>query len=139
MKSLQEEGAPARCQRPDRTCGLSHVHHETAVRWFASSSPLFATCPFTQGALLRILLRSGSVPNITVGAQVLNGFTGHPNHHFWPDDLGFGSVGWTGVLGHRQVTDAYLAALARHHGGMLASFDRGLVALHTDVATAVPA
>jgi len=31
----------------------------------------------------------------------------------------------TGVIGHRQVTDAYLAALARHHRGQLATFDPG--------------
>ena len=41
-------------------------------------------------------------------------------------------------MGHRQVTDAYLAALARHHGGKLVSFDKGLVALHQDVGVAVP-
>lgn len=116
----------------------SHVHHEPAVRWFASGSPLFATCPFTQGTLLRMLLRSGSVPDIAVAAQVLKGFTSHRNHRFWPADLQFDSVGWSGVLGHRQITDAYLAALARHHGGMLASLDRGLVALHADIAMAVP-
>jgi predicted nucleic acid-binding protein len=36
------------------------------------------------------------------------------------------------VIGHRQVTDAYLVALARHHDGRLATFDRGLAALHDD-------
>jgi predicted nucleic acid-binding protein len=40
----------------------------------------------------------------------------------------------TGVIGHRQVTDAYLGALTRCHGGQLATFDRGLSALHPDVA-----
>ncbi|GLY63497.1 hypothetical protein [Amycolatopsis taiwanensis] len=39
-----------------------------------------------------------------------------------------------GVLGHRQVTDAYLAQLARAHGGRLATFDPGLATLHTDIA-----
>ena len=34
----------------------------------------------------------------------------------------------------RQVTDSYLAALARHRNGRLATFDRGLAALHADVA-----
>jgi uncharacterized protein len=43
------------------------------------------------------------------------------------------------VLGHRQVTDAYLAALARHHHGKLATFDKGLAALHSDVAVALTA
>jgi predicted nucleic acid-binding protein len=28
------------------------------------------------------------------------------------------------------MTDAYLVALARHHGGQVATLDRGLVALH---------
>jgi hypothetical protein len=31
------------------------------------------------------------------------------------------------------VTDGYLAVLARHRGGKLASFGRELVALHPDV------
>ncbi len=34
-----------------------------------------------------------------------------------------------GVIGHRQVTDAYLVALARHHGGRVATLDKGLAAL----------
>ena len=37
-----------------------------------------------------------------------------------------------GVLGHRQVTDAYLVALAAEHAERLATFDRGLSALHRD-------
>ena len=38
-----------------------------------------------------------------------------------------------------QVTDAYLAALARHHGGKLVTFDSGLAALHADVAVGLRA
>jgi predicted nucleic acid-binding protein len=44
----------------------------------------------------------------------------------------------SGVIGHRQVTDAYLAALARQRGGRLATFDAGLAQLHPDVAQLVP-
>jgi predicted nucleic acid-binding protein len=36
------------------------------------------------------------------------------------------------VIGHRQVTDAYLVALARRHGGHVATLDAGLAALHGD-------
>jgi predicted nucleic acid-binding protein len=36
----------------------------------------------------------------------------------------------TGIIGHRQVTDAYLALLARKHGGSLATMDRALAAVH---------
>ena len=30
------------------------------------------------------------------------------------------------LRGHQQVTDAYLLALSHHHGGLVATFDRGL-------------
>ena len=53
----------------------------------------------------------------------------HPHHEFWPEDL----LVPTAVQdmrdrlpGHRQVTDAYLVALARERKGVLATFDRGL-------------
>lgn len=113
-----------------------HVHHAAAQRWFGSQSHPFATCPITQGTLLRLLLRLGDVGPETA-VQVLAQLVSHRRHRFWPDTLGYVEISWRGILGHRQVTDAYLAALARHHGGKLASFDRGLVALHTDVAVAL--
>jgi len=47
-------------------------------------------------------------------------------------------VAWDRIHGQRQVTDAYLAALARVRSGRLATFDRGLAALHADVAFLVP-
>jgi predicted nucleic acid-binding protein len=31
-----------------------------------------------------------------------------------------------GLVGHRQVTDAYLLGLALRHGGRLATFDQGI-------------
>jgi predicted nucleic acid-binding protein len=37
-------------------------------------------------------------------------------------------------MGHRQVTDAYLAELARLHSGRLATFDQGLAQSHADIA-----
>jgi hypothetical protein len=55
------------------------------------------------------------------------------------DSLGYAVVSWRGVLGRRHVSDAYIAALTRHHGGKLLSFDRGLVALHSDGALGLAA
>jgi toxin-antitoxin system PIN domain toxin len=112
----------------------AHVHHADAVRWFAASSMPFATCPLTQGALLRVLMRVQAVPGAAAAAQVLAGFVAHPRHRFWSADVDCSKLAWNGVLGHRQVTDSYLAALVRRHRGRLATFDRGLAALHGDVA-----
>ncbi|HEX7370345.1 MAG TPA: TA system VapC family ribonuclease toxin [Rhodanobacteraceae bacterium] len=115
-----------------------HVHHAACGRWFRDSHlTAFATCPITQGALIRILLRAGRHPLGQI-LDILNGFVSHPAHRFWPDDIGYADVCWDGVLGHTQVTDAYLAALARKHHGRLATLDAGLAALHHDVAELIP-
>jgi uncharacterized protein len=110
----------------------SHVHHAAATRWFAPLAQPFATCPITQGTLLRLLMRLGNL-SIDQALEVLHGVTGHVRHRFWPDALSYGEIVWRGVMGQRQVTDAYLAALARHHAGRLVTFDAGLAQLQSDV------
>lgn len=109
-----------------------HVHHDVVQDWFVSCTEPFATCPSTQGALVRFLLRHGASSPEAV--DVVRGLYAHDAHEFWPDRLGYADIDLRGVVGHRQVTDAYLAALARSHDGRLATLDRGLATLHDDVA-----
>jgi uncharacterized protein len=59
-------------------------------------------------------------------------------YEFWTDDVSYDSVSFAGVMGHRQVTDAYLAGLARSKGGRIATFDTGLASAHSDVAVLIP-
>ena len=112
-----------------------HVHHEAAVEWFVGHGEPFATCPITQGTLVRFLVRAGV--GATNAQTVLAGVTSDNRHRFWPDDLDYGGVDIHGVMGHRQVTDAYLAQLARQRSGQLATLDAGLSELHEDVAVLV--
>lgn len=116
----------------------THVHHRAAQAWFSGSDQPFATCPITQGTLLRLLMYLGSMAAQDALA-VLAATTAHNRHRFWADDLDYAKVSFRGVLGHRQVTDAYLASLARRHRGQLVTFDGGLAALHADVAMALAA
>jgi uncharacterized protein len=113
-----------------------HVHHEAADAWVATSGQL-ATCPITQGSLIRLLMREGQ-PAAT-GVAILTALMSDSRHEFWNDDVPYTDVRLTGVIGHRQVTDAYLAQLARQRRGRLATFDEGLAALHGDVAELIPA
>lgn len=108
-----------------------HVHHDAAESWMLGWGGGVATCPVTQGALVRFVLRGGGTA--AVALAVLRGLTARPDHEQWPDDLGYDRVDLRGVVGHRQVTDAYLAALARSRGARLATFDAGLAVLHADV------
>ncbi len=115
---------------------LDHVHHGAAARWWSATEEPFATCPITQGALIRLLMREGL--DASAAKRVLGLLTGHGRHTFWPDDIGYGSIDLSRVLGHAQVTDAYLAALARQRQAKLATFDRGLARDAPDVVTLIP-
>lgn len=115
-----------------------HVHR-TAVRgWFIALKGQYATCPIVEGALTRWLVRIEGRDGATSAVRELRKLAADTRHRFWPDDLAYVDVNWNGVLGHSQVTDAYLAALARKHRGRLATLDRGLAALHHDVAELIP-
>lgn len=116
-------------------CAADHIHHDLTATWFAQTQETFATTPITQGSALRFLLREGV--DAAGALEVLGSVTGHRRHEFWPDDAPFSAETLRGVIGHRQVTDAYLANQARRRGGQIATLDKGLVALHADVATLV--
>lgn len=113
-----------------------HVHHDAAAEWFSGSEAPFATCPITQGSLVRFLVRSGQ--RATAARDVIRAMENAPRHEFWPDSVSFADVEIAGVVGHRQVTDAYLAHLARTRDGRLATLDSGLAHLHGDVAFLIP-
>ena len=113
-----------------------HVHHGAAEDWFVGMSGNFATCPITQGSLMRLLIREGQPGQCGTGD--LTASTADPRHEFWPDDVPYTAVPAQGIIGHRQVTDAYLAQLARAHGSRLATFDQAMAKLHHDVAELVP-
>ena len=112
-----------------------HVHHVAAENWFAGLSGNFATCPVTQGSLMRLLLREGQ--SAAAARAVVNQTAANPRHDFWPDDVPYTDVPVQGIVGHRQVTDAYLAQLARSRKARLATFDQAMAKLHHDVADLV--
>ncbi|MDR0417750.1 MAG: PIN domain-containing protein [Propionibacteriaceae bacterium] len=114
----------------------AHVHHQAAARWLDDLAEPYATCPITEGALVRFAVREGAPAADAV--RLVAGLAVGRRQEFWADDVPFGQVRLTGVIGHRQVTDAYLAQLARRHGGRLATFDQGLAAQHPDVAWLIP-
>lgn len=107
-----------------------HSHHASAQRWLPTVSR-FATCPTVQGALLRFLVRQGFRP--ATGLLGLRAILDLERHEQWFDDLTYAQVDLSRVLGHAQVTDAYLAQLARSRGGRVATFDRGFAASAPDV------
>ena len=113
-----------------------HVHHVPTETWFAGLTGGFATCPMTQGSLIRLLVREGQTAE--AARSVLREVAAHPGHEFWTGDVAYTEIPTVGIVGHRQVTDAYLAELARRHAARLATFDQAMAKLHADVADLVP-
>lgn len=114
----------------------SHEKHDLARKWFTRHRAKgWATCPLTQAGFVRIVSnpafsRDAVQPREAI--QVLSANTAAKDHAFWPDDLPFAeAVAFTGVrlMGHQQVTDAYLLGLAIRRGGVLATLDERIAAL----------
>jgi uncharacterized protein len=101
-----------------------HEHHDRAAAW-AVGVDRFALCPVVEGALVRFLLRLGQTQQ--VASSLLDSLYASGRFDFWPDEISYREADLLHVRGHRQVTDAYLAALAARHGAVLATFDEALV------------
>jgi predicted nucleic acid-binding protein len=75
---------------------------------------------------------SGGAITLEKAVQTLCANLDHRRHRFWPAEIGYPrALDILGVplVGHRQVTDAYLLPFAIHHQGKLATFDRALLFL----------
>jgi toxin-antitoxin system PIN domain toxin len=120
-----------------------HEAHARAQRWFAQNARHgWATCAMTQAGFVRIVsnpIFSRRAVSPRDALEVLSGSLQHPAHHFWTEDVGvtealaqFGRR----LLGHQQITDAYLLGLAIQKKGRLATLDASLSSLLSDQSAA---
>jgi uncharacterized protein len=114
-----------------------HDFHARAMTWFKSTGKSgWATCPFTQAGFVRIISNKKSYPFGPTPKEAIDllsvSTAGDTNHRFWPGDLAISewSTGLRSrIQGHRQITDAYLLALAARYEGALVTFDEGILQL----------
>ena len=113
----------------------SHLHHGAAHAWFSRNARNgWATCPLTQSAFVRISSNPKIIPEAVTSNEALDmlrQIVSQKHHTFWPDDVTLldECVPTRLLIGHRQVTDAYLLGLAMRHGGRLVTLDKGVSAL----------
>lgn len=119
----------------------THVHHAAARSWFERRSGSgWSTCPVTELGFVRVSSNPRAIPDAVrppEAVAILKRLTELPGHRFWPDDVavaGASPFASLSLVGHRQVTDAYLLALAQRRGGKLATLDRGIPSLVPDRA-----
>ncbi len=114
-----------------------HVSNDVAEQWLVSQTAPFATCPLTQLGFLRIVKQLHRDISIHQIGAILESICNDERHLFIAADLDVRDADWRLILGHQQITDAYLAALARQNDLKIATFDRGFVVTHPDVAVLV--
>jgi len=117
----------------------THVFHDRVKEWFDALSDPFATCAITEGTLLRVHMRLAADTSAAAAWALLGSIHAMPAHRYWNDGFSYHEVSGNAISGARQVTDAWLAELARRRGGKLATLDAGLVTVHGDVGFLVPA
>lgn len=107
----------------------AHVQHAAAVNWLSQNIKHgWASCPITQNGCVRILAQPAypnAVPAVEAAARLREAVrTVH--HAFWADAVSLlddALFNWSRLLGPRQVTDAYLLALAVRNKGRFVTFD----------------
>lgn len=107
-----------------------HIYHDATHSWFAANRGRgWATCPFTENGVLRILANSATFGDHHSLASLrtrLDTLCSGEGHAFWPDTVSLrdAQVFILSAVSHRQLSDIYLLGLAVANGGRLATFDR---------------
>lgn len=109
-----------------------HLDHGRAHDWLEEEIDAgWASCPITENGFVRIVSQP-RYPSPVAPAEairLLAQASGGGHHEFWPCDvsvLDAQVVDGSRLHGPRQVTDAYLLALAVANEGRLITFDRSV-------------
>ena len=107
-----------------------HAMNGPACAWLTQhQAGGWASCPITQNGVIRIMSQP-SFPNHQTTAAIaarLAEACSHPSHQFWEGGISLldsNHLDWARLLGPRQITDAYLLAVAVANDGCLVTFDR---------------
>jgi toxin-antitoxin system PIN domain toxin len=112
-----------------------HEHHARAAAWLTTVDHI-AICPTVEGAMFRFLIRAGE--SQATASAALAAVHSWRRCAFWEDSISYTTADLAHVVGHRQVTDAYLASLAASRGGRLATFDQALASARPGATELIP-
>lgn len=111
---------------------LDHVDHERARDWMTEEIERgWASCAITQNGFVRIISQSRYPSPVSPrhAIDLLSQATDTPHHEFWPCSvsvLDVDVIDRSRLHNSRQVTDAYLLALAVANSGRFVTFDQSI-------------
>ena len=116
----------------------THAHHARVRAWAEALTEPFASCSTTQGTLLRLHMQFAADRSVAAAWRVLKQICADPAHEFWAEAPSYLELKPGQILGHRQVTDAWLANVARRRKAHVVTLDAAFAALYPDVVTLIP-
>jgi uncharacterized protein len=119
----------------------NHQHHQAAHRWFQRHGKHgWATCALTELAFVRLSSNPAYTPDAVLprdAAGLLSAFTEHAGYRFVEKLPAVSASVFERVIGHQQLTDAYVVHVAETARMFFATFDRRAEAHATNPKTVV--
>ncbi len=110
----------------------THVDHDRAEAWFGEQADSgWATCPITENGTVRVVSSPAyrAAVSVSEARRVLAETRSVGAHRFWPCDVSLlddSVIAGDRLHGSKQITDAYLVALAVARQAVFATFDRSI-------------
>ena len=110
----------------------AHTRHADAEAWFAGkTNSMWATCPFTENGLVRIISNPAYAALTYSVADSIAALRSliqrqQQTHRFWPEDISICDTELfrsDSIRGPSQITDIYLLGLCQRHAGTLVTLD----------------
>ena len=112
---------------------VDSIHYRAIHQWFdAGGGRSWGVCPLTESGFVRVTSNPKyRGPNRTIeqATAILAGFALHPGYRYWPiaEKWSVLTAPFSArLMGHQQVTDAYLLGLAIRENGILVTFDKAI-------------
>ncbi|MFP5229737.1 MAG: TA system VapC family ribonuclease toxin [Acidobacteriota bacterium] len=109
------------------------IHHSAMHRWFdGGGGKDWGVCPLTEAGFIRVTTNPqyrGPQRTVAQAAAILAEFSRSAGYHYWPIPGTWSELTApfaSRILGHQQVTDAYLLGIAIRQKGILVTFDRAI-------------
>ncbi|HEX4322005.1 MAG TPA: TA system VapC family ribonuclease toxin [Acidobacteriaceae bacterium] len=109
----------------------NHAHQSIALRWWSTPGLDWGVCAFTEAGFLRIATNPKVGTHSMDGAvAILDDLARQPGYRYWPMPNN-----WTAltasfrdrIVGHQQITDAFLLGLAVQEDGVLVTMDKAIL------------
>lgn len=116
----------------------THEFHVRARRWFDAQAEPFATCAVTEGTLLRLYLRLAANREPAAAWDILRTIHAMNSHEFWDAGFSYRDISTVEIKSWADITDAWLAELARRRGGRIATLDAKMAFRYPATAFLIP-